>query len=347
MHFKSDNTSIVSPNIMDAIISVNNEIHDSYGNDKYSKELKEKFSEIFEKEVTVYLTSTGTAANSLALTPLVSAYEFIACHEKAHINTNECGAPGFFTGGSILTIEGLNGKIFPDKLLDKIQCSGLLIPHMQKLGCISITQATECGTVYSLEELRTLGDIANEHQLPIHMDGARFANSIVKLKCTPADITWKSGIDVISFSGTKNGCLNAEAIIFFNQNYTKDFDYIHKMAGQLMSKTRFFAVQFLAYFKDELWLHNARHANLMAQSLEGIFKKHQIEIKYPVDTNQLFVLLDKKLANFLLERNCHFYSWSPSFDSEGLYRFVTSFSTKEEQIKEFDLLLNSYNALYK
>lgn len=341
MNFKSDNAVAVSNQIMEAIIQANHGFQNSYGLDEYSIKLQKKFSEIFEKEVWIYLTSTGTAANALGLSSLVKPYESILCHKEAHINTDECGAPILFSGGSnLLLVDGKEGKIDIKHLDEQIKLSQSQKPHGQKPGCISITQATECGTTYSLQELEHITEISKKYLLPVHMDGARFANSLIYLKCTPSKATWQSGVDVMSFGGTKNGCLNAEAIVFFNLTYAKDFEYIHKKAGQLMSKTRFFATQFLSYFEEDLWLNNAKHANSMAQSLKTMFNKHNIEVQYPVEANEVFVVLGKELAEYLWQNGCNFYSWGTP--NSNLYRFVTSCFTKMIEIEELNTRLYSF-----
>lgn len=338
MNFRSDNICAISPPIMEAIIKANHGAQKSYGQDNYSKELKDKLSDIFEKQVSVFLANTGTAANCLALTAIIKPYEFIACHKQAHINTDECGAPSFFTGGAnLLLIEGGKAKMDAKYLSNMLEITSSLRPHSQKTGCISLTQATELGTIYSNKEIIQISEIAKKYALPVHMDGARFTNSLANLGCSPADITWKAGIDVMSLGATKNGCLNAEAVVFFNHDYAKDFDYLQKRAGQLMSKTRFFAAQFLAYFEDDLWLKNAQHANNQAQILKNVFEKYKILIKYPVEANEVFPIMTKEKANFLNSQGCSFSSWG--LPEENLYRFVTSCFTEISQIEELDKCL--------
>jgi threonine aldolase len=344
MNFKSDNIGAISAEILQAIIDANNGTQYSYGADEYTLQLQKQMSEVFEKDVIVYLTSTGTAANSLALSSLVEPYEAIYCINESHINTDECGAPELYTGGARLVIvdSDVNGKINPESLNEKILHSLSLRPHGQKPGCISVTQATECGTVYTSKELTEIHNIAKKYNVPMHMDGARFANSLVSLNCTPAAITWKAGIDVLSFGATKNGAMCAEAIVFFNHEYAKNFDYLHKRAGQLISKSRFFSCQFLAYLKQDLWLENAKKSNSMTQQLAKIFNKHNIEIMYPAESNELFVILTDKCAEHLKEHNCGFYDWSTSKVRTGLYRFVASCFTSNDDIIALDACLNAH-----
>lgn len=344
MNFKSDNIGSISTEIMQAIIEANKGNQPSYGADDYSLALNNQMSKIFEKDVIVYLTSTGTAANSLALSALVEPYEAIYCINESHINTDECGAPELFTSGArlVLVESDVNGKIDIASLEGKILVSLSRIPHGQRPGCISITQATECGTVYNIEELKKIQNIATKYNIPIHMDGARFANSIATLNCKPAEVTWKVGVDVLCFGATKNGAMCAEAIVFFNHEYAKDFDYRLKTAGQLMSKTRFFSCQFLAYLKDDLWLKNSERANSMAKQLAKILHDHSIEIVYPVESNELFVTFPNELFKYLKERKYGFYDWNTSKIRNDLYRFVTSCFTSNDDLLAFNDCLSDY-----
>lgn len=345
MNFKSDNIGPISSEIIQAIIEANQGTQYSYGADDYTLELQKRMSEVFEKDVIVYLTSTGTAANSLALSALVEPYEAIYCISESHINTDECGAPELYTGGARLVVvdSDNNGKINTNSLNEKILQSLSLRPHGQKPGCISITQATECGTVYNINELIEIHNIAKKYNMSLHMDGARFANSLITLNCKPSDITWKVGVDVLSFGATKNGAMCAEAIVFFNHEYAKHFDYLHKRSGQLMSKSRFFSCQFLAYLKQDLWLENAKKANFMTKQLSKIFHKHNIEIIYPVESNELFVKLSDKCVEHLKNNNCGFYDWATSKVKTELYRFVTSCFTSNADILALDACLNAYH----
>lgn len=339
MNFKSDNWAPVNAEIVQSIVAANYGMSSAYGNDDYTLLLQKKLSEIFEKEVLVYLTSTGTAANSLALAALVKPYGSIYCHTQAHINTSECGAVEFYTGGAkLIPIDGENSKIDRALLQAQILSSQAARPLVHKPGCISITQVTEHGTVYTLQELKDLQHLAQKHNLPMHMDGARFANALVTLGCKPADMTWKVGIDVMSFGATKNGALSAEAVVFFNHAYAEDFDYMHKRAGQVASKGRFFACQFLASLNDGLWLKNAQHANDMAQKLACVFRNNGVSIRYPVQANELFVGLSPARVEYLIQHNCGFYEWD---EQSNLYRFVTSFFTTDADITTFEDCLSN------
>lgn len=335
MNFKSDNTTAISPEIMEAIQKANHGFQPSYGCDLYSLQLQERLSELFETPVSIYLTNTGTAANSLSLSALVAPYELIYCHEEAHIQTDECGAPEFFTGGAkLLPIPGKNGKIDSSLLQEHLGSADSRRPHGQRPGAISVTQSTECGTVYSVQELEEIGEIAMSHKVPLHMDGARFANAMAFLGCGPSHVTWRAGIDVLSFGGTKNGALAAEMVILFNPKYAEFFDYRHKRAGQLFSKTRFFATQFLALFENDLWLRNASHANQMALVLQKVFQNAGINCLYPVESNSLFPQIPSKVAQRLVAKGVAFYEWGGK--DSGLYRFVTSCFTTPEEVKTLE-----------
>ncbi len=338
MNFKSDNAAGVCPEMMSALQAANTGFAASYGADEYSKQLQKKVAEIFEHEVTIYLTSTGTAANGLALSAIVPAYGTIYCHTHAHINTDECGAPELFTGAKLTVIAGAHGKINGQELENQIAFDNDIRPHASKPSAISVTQLNEGGTAYSLDELAAIEACAQRHGLHLHMDGARFANALVTLGCTPAHMTWKSGVDVMSFGATKNGAMMAEMVVFFNQDLAKDFDYRHKRAGQLLSKTRFEAAQFLAYLENDLWLNNARHSNVMAQKLAALLKTIPgVSIDHEIHGNELFVNMPATLANHLLDHGAHFYSWGP-----GLYRLVTSWMTTEHEVAEFGKMVAGF-----
>lgn len=341
MNFKSDNVFGIHPIILEAIIKANEGTEASYGNDTYSKKLTEKCCELFEKEVVVYLTNTGTAANCLGLSALAKPFETIVCHTEAHINTDECGALGLFTGGAkLVTIPGANAKIDLNILAEYIDGTAFHHPHGGKVSCISITQATEFGTVYTPQELFKIQDFAKSRNLSLHMDGARFANSLMSLNVAPAELTWKVGIDVMTFGAIKNGTMTGEAIVFFNKKYAENFDYIHMRAGQLSSKMRFFACQFLAYLENELWLKNADHANNMAKKLLKLFNDYKIKIIYPVEANELFVVMPKDLAQYLRTCGAGFYEWG--VPEENLYRFVTSFLTIDDDLTNLRSCFEQY-----
>lgn len=343
MNFTSDNVTPAHPKILEAILIANQGYEPAYGVDSYSHELQKRLSDVFEKEVSVFLTNTGTASNCLALSSMVRPYEAIYCHKEAHIATDEGNAPEFFTSGAKLVVcDGKNGKIDPLFLESKISEAIGRKALAPKPGCISVTQSTESGTVYTIDELSAISQVARHYNLPVHMDGARFANSLVSLNCSPAELTWKQGIDILSFGATKNGTVCAEAVVIFNPKMAENFEYLHKRAGQTLSKNRFFSCQILEYLKDDLWLKNASQANTMAQKLAHILTKNHVKILYPVDANEIFFTISSDVETQLRNQGCKFYKWHPT---ENVYRFVTSFYTTDRDIYNFDLCLQSVSSM--
>jgi threonine aldolase len=332
MNFKSDNYWGVHPSILDAIVAANTGSAGSYGHDTYSEQLQSRMSQIFEKDVSVFLVGTGTVCNSLALAAICPSYGMILCSREAHINTDECNAPSLFTGGSkIAAASSIPSKIDIDFVRTRIAKANGFVPHENPPHAISITQSTELGLVYTLEEMKAIGDLAKQGGLRVHLDGARFANALVALQCTPAEMTWKVGVDILSFGVTKNGGLMGEVVVIFDPVIAKNFEYLHKRAGQLLSKTRFFAAQVLAYLKDDLWLTMARTANEMAKKLaDGIKEIPNLKLALPVEANELFVEMPSSLAKALWEQGFEFYEWN-----DGQYRFVTSWATTEEMVDKF------------
>ena len=327
--FSSDNVTGACPEVMDAIVAANEGIVESYGNDKWSLNLQKKLSEIFETDVVVFPVVSGTAANALALSVLSPAFGKIFCNELSHINTDECGAPEFFSGGAkLVTMSSDDGKINAKDLSQNIRGTGIV--HLAQPAAVSITQACETGTVYQLEEIKSIAETAHEHGLKVHMDGARFANAIVSLDISPAEMTWKSGIDVLSFGGTKNGCLTAEAVVFFKPELVGNFPYLHKRSGQLLSKMRFVSAQLEAYISNDVWLRNARNANNMAKLLsEGLAKFPDIKLAYTTQSNEVFVHLTSSTINLL---NAKGYNVSEDELDGKSVRFVTAWNTVSDDI---------------
>jgi len=327
--FSSDNVTGACPEVMDAIVAANEGIVESYGNDKWSLNLQKKLSEIFETDVVVFPVVSGTAANALALSVLSPAFGKIFCNELSHINTDECGAPEFFSGGAkLVTMSSEDGKINAKDLSQNIRGTGIV--HLAQPAAVSITQACETGTVYQLEEIKSIAETAHEHGLKVHMDGARFANAIVSLDVSPAEMTWKSGIDVLSFGGTKNGCLTAEAVVFFKPELVGNFPYLHKRSGQLLSKMRFVSAQLEAYISNDVWLRNARNANAMAKLLsEGLAKFPNIKLAYTTQSNEVFVHLPSSTINLL---NAKGYNVSEDELDGKSVRFVTAWNTVSDDI---------------
>ena len=327
--FSSDNVTGACPEVMDAIVAANEGIVESYGNDKWSTNLQKKLSEIFETDVVVFPVVSGTAANALALSVLSPAFGKIYCNELSHINTDECGAPEFFSGGAkLVTMSSEDGKINSKDLSQNIRGTGIV--HLAQPAAVSITQACETGTVYQLEEIKSIAETAHEHGLKVHMDGARFANAIVSLNVSPAEMTWKSGVDVLSFGGTKNGCLTAEAVVFFKPELVGNFPYLHKRSGQLLSKMRFISAQLEAYISNDVWLRNARNANSMAKLLsEGFAKFPDIKLAYTTQSNEVFVHLPISIIDLL---NAKGYNVSEDELDGKSVRFVTAWNTVSDDI---------------
>lgn len=331
--FASDNVTGACPEVMDAVVAANSGIATSYGDDEWSSRLQTKLSEIFETDVEVFLAVSGTASNALALSALAPVFGKIYCHELSHINTDECGAPELFTGGAkLIPMRSSNGRIKANELAETIRGSGNV--HVTQPSVVSITQSCETGTVYQLDEIKAISKIARKHKMSVHMDGARFANALASLDVSPAEMTWKSGVDVLTLGGTKNGCLAAEAIIFFKPDMVGNFPYLHKRSGQLLSKMRFISSQLEAYVTDDLWIRNAQHANSMAKILsEGLNAFSNIELAYPTQSNEVFVNLPRELIDYL--NNAGYDINEEELDGKAV-RFVTAWNS---ELKDVDRLL--------
>jgi len=330
--FASDNVAGACPEVLDALMKANEGDSAPYGNDDYSKVLQEKFSEIFEKEVIVYPTASGTAANALALSTMTPVFGNIYCHKLAHINTDECGAPEFYTGGAkLIPLTGINGKITPEELEKNI--SGIGIVHHTQPSSVSITQVCETGEVYELDEIKKITDVAHKHKLNMHMDGARFANALVALNCTPAEMTWKSGIDVLSFGATKNGCIAAEAIIFFKPELVGNISFLMKRAGHLLSKMRFVSAQLDAYISNDVWLKNAKQANEMGKKLsDGLVKHNSIKLAYPTQANEVFAKFPREMIEHL---NSLGYKMNEDELDGQAVRLVAAWNTLNSDVESF------------
>ncbi|MDF1857587.1 MAG: low specificity L-threonine aldolase [Candidatus Pelagibacter bacterium] len=330
--FASDNVAGACPEVLDALMKANEGDSAPYGNDDYSKVLQEKFSEIFEKEVIVYPTASGTAANALALSTMTPVFGNIYCHKLAHINTDECGAPEFYTGGAkLIPLTGINGKITPEELEKNISGTGIV--HHTQPSSVSITQVCETGEVYELDEIKKITDVAHKHKLNMHMDGARFANALVALNCTPAEMTWKSGIDVLSFGATKNGCIAAEAIIFFKPELVGNISFLMKRAGHLLSKMRFVSAQLNAYISNDVWLKNAKQANKMGKKLsDGLVKHNSIKLAYPTQANEVFAKFPREMIEHL---NSLGYKMNEDELDGQAVRLVAAWNTLNSDVESF------------
>ena len=330
--FASDNVAGACPEVLEAILKANDGDRAPYGDDEISKNLQDKFSEIFEKEVIVFPTSSGTAANALALSTMTPSFGNIYCHKLSHINVDECGAPEFYTGGAkLVNLNGINGKITAEELNKSISGKGVV--HHTQPSSVSITQLCETGEAYELDEVKKISEIAHNHKLNMHMDGARFANALVSLDCSPAEMTWKSGIDVLSFGATKNGCLAAEAIIFFKPELVGNLPFLMKRAGHLLSKMSFVSAQLDAYITNEVWLRNAKHANAMGKKLsQGLDQHKNIELAYPTDANEIFVKIPKDIIDQL---NSEGYTINDDEWDGKAVRLVTAWNTSLSDIETF------------
>ena len=333
--FASDNVAGACPEVLDAIIKANDGDSTPYGNDQISTELQDKFSEIFEKEVIVFPTASGTAANALALATMTPSFGNVYCHKLSHINTDECGAPEFYTGGGkLVTLNGVKGKITAEELDQVISGKGIV--HHTQPSSVSITQVCETGEVYQLDEIKKISEVTHKHNLSIHMDGARFANALVSLNVTPAEMTWKSGIDVLSFGATKNGCIAAEAIIFFKKDLVGNVAFLMKRAGHLLSKMRFVSAQLDAYISNDVWLRNAKHANKMGKKLSDGLKDHSdINLAYPTEANEVFATFPRNKIDHL---NSEGYQINEDEWDGKAVRLVAAWNTQDTDV---DHLLNS------
>lgn len=329
-NFGSDNVTPASAEVIDAIAAANSGALNSYGDDPYTKRLTTLASELFETQVAIYPVTTGTAANALALSTMTPPYGAIYCHEAAHIATDECGAPEFYTAGAkVIGLPSSDGKILPAQLDAAIHRAAELGVHHVRPAALSLTQATEWGTVHSLGDVQALSSSARAHGLGVHMDGSRFANAVACLDCSPAEMTWRSGIDVLSLGMTKNGAVAAEAVIFFDSTRAADFELRRKRGGHLWSKMRFISAQLIACLEDGLWLRNARHANAMAARLAaGLASLSGVQLVQPVQANEVFVEMPETVIPALLADGFEFHGWpAPSGASGPVIRLVTSFHT--------------------
>ncbi|MCP4327798.1 MAG: low specificity L-threonine aldolase [Alphaproteobacteria bacterium] len=345
MNFCSDNVTGVAPEIMAALTTANETIAAMpYGDDPWTGRLDGLFSEIFEREVAVFPVATGTAANVLGLALFTPPYGAIYCHTDSHIVVDECGAPELYTGGAkLVDLPGADGKLSAGDLDAAIGAAGAGDVHHVQPAAISITQATEAGTVYSLDEVAAIGEVANKYGLALHMDGARFANAVAGLGCTPAATTWQAGVDVLAFGATKNGALAAEAVVFFDPARAETFGYRRKRGGHLFSKMRFLSAQLEAYVSDGLWLDNARHANAMATRLgAGLAAVDGVRLLYPVDANVFFVEMPRAIADGLEADGFRFYRMKDN--GRTTVRLVTAFNTRVEDVDGFVASAASHGA---
>lgn len=323
INLASDNVAGAAPEILAAIAGAAEGRARSYGGDEVTARLQDRLSELFERRVAAFPVPTGTAANALALATFTPPWGAVLCHREAHVAVDECGAPEFYThGAKLLLADGAHGKLTPQTLAAAVpEWRGDV--HRSQPAMLSLSQATESGTVYSPAEVGALAEAARSHGLAVHMDGSRFANALAAQGCSPAELTWKAGVDVLSFGGTKNGCVMAEAVVFFDPDKAADFAFRRKRAGHLLSKMRFVSSQLEAYLADGLWLRLARNANARARQLaDGLQALPGVTLEHPVEANEVFVRLPAALAEGLKRQGVVAAHW------EGeIWRFVGAFDT--------------------
>ena len=328
MCFLSDNTASVCPEILEAITAANRGLAAPYGDDPWTQRLDGVLGEFFGTEVRAFPVATGTAANALALATLAPPYGAIYCHPEAHIAVDECGAPGFFCGGAQLErIDGKDGKLTAEALAATLDAHSVSV-HSVQPAMVSISQASELGTAYRPAEAAALCEVAHRHGLLVHMDGARFANAVRYLDCHPGDVTWRAGVDVLSFGATKNGALGAEAVVFFDPQRVRDFELRRKRAGHLLSKSRFVSAQLLAYVESGVWRRNAERANAMARRIgHGAGAR----LLHPVEANEIFVDLGTEGKASLRAAGFEFYDWGSPL--AGAARLVVSWDQDERHVE--------------
>jgi threonine aldolase len=341
MNFASDNTAGVAPQIMAALARANDGFALGYGNDDWTRRVEQKFADLFKREVAVFLVPTGTAANALALAHVTPPWGAVLCHHDSHIATDECGAPEFFGGGiKLVGLPGDNGKItaatLKARLDNKAQWGA---PHHVTPAVVSISQATEAGTIYRLDEIRALADTAHAHDVLLHVDGARFGNALARMNAAPDEATWKSGVDVLSFGATKGGAMGAEAVIFFDPKRADGMSARRKRGGALLSKHRFIAAQMEAFLDGDLWLRLAQHANGMADALSDGLTKAGFTPIWPVEANEVFAALPPALCDKLQAAGAVFYRCNTETGADGkqsvTVRLVTSFATTSDDVERF------------
>ncbi|MCR9124175.1 MAG: beta-eliminating lyase-related protein [Phyllobacteriaceae bacterium] len=348
MHFASDNWAGAHPAIAENLMRRNGGFVQANGGSDFDKSVEQTFRDIFETDLSVHYVGTGTAANALALSAVARPGGVVLCHPEAHIRVDECGAPEFFAAGTKLEgVEGQLGRFNAASLetaIGHIKGGGLNAGQAQT---VSVSQLTEAGTAYDLDAIRAIADIARHHGLPLHMDGARFANALVALGCTPAEMSWKAGVDILSFGGTKNGCWCADAIVVFNPGHGRQMDYLCKRAGHIASKARFVSAQFEAYFADGLWLDLAAHANAMgARAAAIIDARNRFRLAWQPQGNEVFAIGPQQAVDGLASKGVQFSPWQPPRaerhlvgDGEAMIRLVTSFASTDADIEALESAL--------
>jgi len=344
-HFNSDNGAPVCDQIMQALLGCNAGVQTAYGADSYTGQVKQAYSDLFERETFVFAVPTGTAGNGLALGAVTPPYGTMFCHEAAHIVTTECGAPEFYSGGGRMTLlPGVHKKIAPDTLQQAIRDHGIGNVHHMAASVLSVTQATEAGVTYSLDELQALSAIAHEAGMKVHLDGARFANAMVHLGASPAEMTWKAGIDLLTFGTTKNGTMNAEAVITFDPEIAQVLRFMHKRAGHLSSKMRYMSAQLLSYLDEGLWKKNALRANKNAARIAAALGTCPgTEIVNPVHINEVFAVLPEELVADLEGTGFCLRPWNCNGRGQG-HRMVMSYCDDPKRVSAFESVCAAYLA---
>jgi threonine aldolase len=350
MNFASDNTAGIAPQILEAIGRANTGYALGYGNDDWTKRVEKRFAEVFEREVAVFLVPTGTVANSLALAHMTPPWGAVLCHADSHVATDECGAPEFFGGGiKLVGLKGEGAKISAETLRAALEGGQWGGPHHVSASVLSLSQASECGTIYRVDEIGELAEIARKYKLAVHIDGARLGNALARMNVSPAEATWKAGVDVLSFGATKGGAMGAEAVIFFDPKRGADMLSRRKRGGALASKHRFIAAQMEAYLEGDLWLTLARHANAVADVLSEGLTAAGCKPVWPVEANEVFAPLPAALDKKLKAAGASYYPWQSESLPDGisippdqtLVRLVTSFQTKKEDVEKFLAVVRS------
>ncbi|MGI4814222.1 MAG: beta-eliminating lyase-related protein [Janthinobacterium lividum] len=337
-HFASDNYAGICPEAFKYFAECNASGHEvAYGDDSWTQRVCDHFRDLFETDCEIFFVFNGTAANSLALASLCQSYQSVICHELSHVETDECGGPEFFSNGSkLLTAKGPLGKLTAEAVDAVVQRRSDI--HFPKPKVVTVTQATEVGTVYTVAEIAAIGEVARRHNLRLHMDGARFANAVATLGVRPAELTWRAGVDVLCFGGTKNGLPVGEAVIFFNRALAEDFAYRVKQAGQLASKMRFISAPWLGLLENDVWLSNARHANAMAERLaQRLALIPGVKLLFPRQANSVFAELPVGRAEQMHGLGWKFYE----FIGAGGCRLMCAWDTTSETVDRFADALQS------
>lgn len=346
-NFSSDNIAPASPEILTALVAANQGTMPAYGNDPITERVVAELEDLFETPLSAFPIATGTAANALALSCLCPSFGVIFCHKEAHIHLDECLAPEFYTqGAKLVGLPGYGGKIAPQELIEALTAFPQDSFHAPRTSVLSISQATEAGTAYSASEIQALSEVCQKHNLLLHMDGARFANAVASQGISPAELSWRSGVNCLTFGATKNGAISAEIVIFFpnlrgqltNLNIETEFKLRQKRGGHLQSKSRFISAQWEAYLQNGLWLGNAAQANQSAKQLEaGLSQQSDIKILWPVQANEIFVSMPQNLTQSLMAQGHDFMIWGadPERADADIIRLVTSFVTTSDDIEQF------------